>query len=147
MLYLFGLHLTIHALWVPVILIVQIIFMLGLSLLLGSLNVFYRDVIMVLEVVMLAWFFLTPIFYPFSMFGDYAQLFGIEFSPAQLMRWLNPMASIIDGYRTVLWGVDGSGGVSMNLAYIARTFVTSVIVLIIGYSVFRRTEHLFGEKL
>ena len=29
---------------------------------------------------------------------------------AQVMRWLNPMASIIDGYRTVLWGTYESGG-------------------------------------
>jgi lipopolysaccharide transport system permease protein len=147
MLYLFGISLTIHALWVPVILLTQIIFMLGLCFLLGSINVFYRDVMMILEVVILAWFFLTPIFYPFSLFDNYAQIFGIEFSPARLMRWLNPMASIIDGYRTVLWGVNGLGGVSMNAAYLLRTFITSAIVLIAGYAVFLRTEHLFGEKL
>lgn len=147
LLYIFGLNLTIHALWVPVILLIQIIFTLGLVFLLGSINVFYRDVLMVLDVVILAWFFLTPIFYPFSQFGEYTELLGIGFSPAQLMRWLNPMASIVDGYRTVLWGADGSGGVSMNLAYIARTFITSLLVLITGYTVFRRTEHLFGEKL
>jgi lipopolysaccharide transport system permease protein len=147
MLYLFGLQLTIHALWVPVILVIQMIFMLGLCFLLGSLNVFYRDVMMVLEVVLLAWFFLTPIFYPFSLFDNYAQLFGIEFSPARLMRWLNPMASIIDGYRTVLWGANGLGGVAMNPIYLLRTFITSVLVLIVGYTVFTRTEHLFSEKL
>jgi lipopolysaccharide transport system permease protein len=146
-LYAFGISLTIHALWVPVILLVQIVFMLGICFLLGSLNVFYRDILMILDVVILAWFFLTPIFYPFSQFGEYAQLFGIEFSPARLMRWLNPMASIIDGYRTVLWGVDGTGGVSMNPAYMLRTFITSFIVLVFGYAVFLRTEHLFGEKL
>lgn len=147
MLYLFGLQLTSHALWVPVILIIQMIFMLGLCFLLSSLNVFYRDVMMVLEVVLLAWFFLTPIFYPFSLFDNYATLFGIEFSPAQLMRWLNPMASIIDGYRTVLWGSNGLGGVAMDPIYLLRTFVTSLIVLVIGYGVFKRTEHLFGEML
>jgi lipopolysaccharide transport system permease protein len=147
MLYLFGLQLTIHALWVPVILLIQIIFMLGLCLLLSSLNVFYRDVMMVLEVVLLAWFFLTPIFYPFSLFDNYAQVFGIEFSPARLMRWVNPMASIIDGYRTVLWGANGLGGVAMNPVYLLRTFITSVMLFIAGYMVFARTEHLFGEKL
>jgi lipopolysaccharide transport system permease protein len=147
MLYLFGLQLTIHALWVPVILLTQMIFMVGLGLLLSSLNVFYRDVVMVLDVVLLAWFFLTPIFYPFSLFDNYAQVFGIEFSPAQLMRWLNPMASIIDGYRTVLWGSNGLGGVAMDPAYLLRTFITSVLVLVAGYFVFTRTEHLFGEML
>jgi lipopolysaccharide transport system permease protein len=147
LLYLFGIGLTIHALWVPVILLTQMMFMLGLCFLLGSINVFYRDVMMILEVVILAWFFLTPIFYPFSLFDNYAQIFGLEFSPAKLMRWLNPMASIIDGYRTVLWGADGLGGVSMDLRYLLRTFVTSLLILVAGYTVFMRTEHLFGEKL
>lgn len=127
--------------------LIQMIFTLGLCLLLGSLNVFYRDVLMILDVIILAWFFLTPVFYPFSQFGEVATLLGLEFSPARLMRWLNPMASIIDGYRTVLWGVDGSGAVSMNPIFMLRTFLTSFIVLIIGYAVFWRTEHLFGEKL
>ena len=147
-LYAFGLGLTIHALWVPAILITQIIFTLGLVLLLGGLNVFYRDVLMILEVVVLAWFFLTPVFYSLELFGDTATLFGITFNPAQVMRWINPMASIIDGYRTVLWGTyDSAGPVSMNPAFLLRTFVTAVVVLVFGYFVFNRLDHKFGERL
>ena len=147
-LYVFGIGLTIHALWVPAILVTQLLFILGLCLLLGSMNVFYRDVLMILEVVMLAWFFLTPIFYSLEIFGDTATLLGITFNPAQVMRWLNPMASIVDGYRTVLWGTFGSNGpVSMNPAYLLRTFVTALLVFLIGYGVFLRQEHKFGEKL
>ena len=63
LLYAFGIGLTVHALWVPFLLLTQLIFTLGLCLLLGSLTVFYRDVLMLLEVVMLAWFFVTPVFY------------------------------------------------------------------------------------
>ena len=148
LLYAFGIGLTIHALWVPVLLLTQLIFTLGLCLLLGSLTVFYRDVLMILEVVVLAWFFVTPVFYSLEMFGDSVTLLGLTFNPAQVMRWVNPMASIIDGYRTVLWGTYGSGGpVGMNAAYLLRTFVTSVIVLIVGYAVFVRLNPLFGEKL
>ena len=148
LLYAFGIGLTIHALWVPVLLLTQLIFTLGLCLLLGSLTVFYRDVLMILEVVVLAWFFVTPVFYSLEMFGDSVTLLGLTFNPAQVMRWVNPMASIIDGYRTVLWGTYGSDGpVGMNAAYLLRTFVTSVIVLIVGYAVFVRLNPLFGEKL
>jgi ABC-type polysaccharide/polyol phosphate export permease len=147
-LYIFDVGLTIHALWVPLILITQLIFTLGLVLLLGSLTVFYRDVLMILEVVMLAWFFLTPVFYSLEMFGSTATVLGFTFYPAQLLRWINPMASIIDGYRTVLWGTYDSGGpASMYPPYLLRTFVTSVIVLIVGYAVFNRLNPLFGEKL
>ncbi|HOU40565.1 MAG TPA: ABC transporter permease [Promineifilum sp.] len=147
-LYVFGIGLTIHALWVPVLLLTQLIFTLGLCLLLGSLTVFYRDVLMILEVVILAWFFMTPVFYSLEMFGPTATVLGVTFNPAQVMRWVNPMASIIDGYRTVLWGTYGSNGpVGMNAAYLVRTLVTSLIVLMIGYGVFVRLNPYFGEKL
>lgn len=148
-LYASGLGLTIHALWLPAILITQLIFVLGLCLLLGTLNVFYRDVMMILDVVMLAWFFLTPVFYPFELLGSTPRtLLGVTFTPAVAMRWLNPMASIIDGYRTVLWGTSSSNGpAAMAPEYLLRTFVTAVLVFIAGYALFLRSQHLFGEKL
>jgi lipopolysaccharide transport system permease protein len=64
------------------------------------------------------------------------------------MRWINPMASIIDGYRTVLWGTMGSTGPApMDPIYLLRTFVTSAIVFVLGFVAFMRTQHVFGEKL
>lgn len=152
-LYASGLGLTTHAIWVVPLLLTQLIFTLGLCLFLSSLHVFYRDIMMILDVVMLAWFFLTPIMYPLSQFGQSVTLLGAQFVPAQVMRWVNPMASIIDGYRTVLWGtisVEGivsQGPATMDPAYLLRTFVTALIVLVIGYIVFARTQHLFGETL
>jgi lipopolysaccharide transport system permease protein len=147
-LYASGLGLTIHALWVPPILITQIIFILGLVLLFSSMNVFYRDVIMILNVVLLAWFFLTPVIYPLDWLGETRTFMGISFDPAVVMRWLNPMASIIDGYRTVLWGTMGSSGpASMDPIYLTRTLITSVLVFVLGLAVFNRTQHVFGEKL
>jgi lipopolysaccharide transport system permease protein len=145
----YDLGLTVHALWVPFILVTQITFSLGLGFLLSTLNTFYRDVRMILDVVLQAWFFLTPIFYSFeTLFDDSVTVAGITFDPAQVMRWLNPMASLIDGYRTVLWGtMSSNGAVGMNPDYLLRTFVQVFIILIIGYTVFIRNEHLFGEKM
>lgn len=148
LLFAFGVGLSIHALWFPLILLTQMIFMLGLGMLLATLHAFYRDTLMILEVGTLAWFFLTPVFYPFERFGTQAEVWGIMFNPARLMRWVNPMASIVDSYRTVLWGnVGGNGPASMEPLALLRTFVTAVIVFITGYAVFNRYEHLFGEKL
>lgn len=149
-LYASGLHLTVNALWLPVILLTQLIFTLGLCLLLGSINVFYRDVLMILDIVLLAWFFLTPVFYPFEQFDSMGTLnvLGLVVEPSRLMRWLNPMASIIDGYRTVLWGNTSSAGpVSMAPDFLLRTFATAVLVFIVGYTVFLRTQKQFGERL
>ncbi len=147
-LYASGLGLTIYALWVPVILVTQILLILGLGMFLSALNVFYRDVLMILDVLLLAMFFMTPIIYPLEWLGTEQTIMGITFNPAVVMRWLNPMASIIDGYRTVLWGTTTSDGpVSMDPIYLARTFITCLIIFAAGYLFFGRLQHLFAEKL
>jgi lipopolysaccharide transport system permease protein len=147
-LYASGLGLTVHALWVPVILVTQMLLILGLGLFLSALNVFYRDVLMILDVLLLAMFFMTPIIYPLEWLGTEQTFMGITFEPAVVMRWLNPMASIIDGYRTVLWGTTTSNGpVAMDPIYLARTFLTCLIIFVAGYLFFGRLQHLFAEKL
>jgi lipopolysaccharide transport system permease protein len=147
-LYASGIGLTIHALWLPALVLTQIVFTLGLALFLSTLNVFYRDVLMILDVVLLAWFFLTPVIYPLEFLGETQTIMGITFDPAQVMRWLNPMASIIDGYRTVLWGTMSSDGpATMDPIYLIRTFITAVIIFVFGYLFFSRLQHLFAEKL
>jgi ABC-type polysaccharide/polyol phosphate export permease len=147
-LYIADIGLTVYALWVPVLLLTQMLFMLGLVLILSTINVFYRDVMMILDVIMLAWFFLTPVIYPLEWLSTRQTVMGITFEPAVVMRWLNPMASIIDGYRTVLWGTPQSNGpVSMDPVYLARTFVTGLVIFIIGYLLFARFQHIFAEKL
>jgi ABC-type polysaccharide/polyol phosphate export permease len=147
-LYASGIGLTIHALWLPVLLFTHLLFILGLVLILSTVYVFYRDVVMILDVVMLAWFFLTPSMYPLDWLGEPRTIMNITVSPAVVMRWLNPMASIIDGYRTVLWGTMGSNGpASMDPIYLLRTLVTAAVIFFIGFSSFTRTQHLFGEKL
>lgn len=143
-----GTGLTVHALWMPVILLAQIALILGLGFLLSTLQTFFRDVMMMLEVGLLAWFFLTPVFYPYEQLSESGELLGLAFNPAIVMRWFNPMASIIDGYRTVLWGTLNSGGpTSMSPIFMLRTMITSLLVLLFGYLVFVRFQHLFGEKL
>lgn len=147
-LYVFGVGLTVYALWVPVLLIIQMMFMLGLVLSLSTINVFYRDVMMILDVVLLAWFFLTPVVYPLEWLGAEQTILGITFDPAVVMRWINPMASIIDGYRTVLWGnMASSGPATLDPVYLLRTMVTSAIILVFGYFLFARYRHIFAEKL
>jgi lipopolysaccharide transport system permease protein len=148
LLYISGLGLTVHALWLPPILITQLFFTLGLMLFLGSLNVFYRDIIMVVDVLLLAWFFLTPVIYPLEWLEGTKIILGMTVTPAIIMRWLNPMASIVDGYRTVLWGTMGSDGpVAMDPAFLLRTFVTAFLVFVAGYAAFTHRQHLFAEKL
>lgn len=129
----FGIHLSATLVFLPVILAVQIVFSCSLALLLSAVTVFYRDVENIIETLLLAWFFLTPIIYRMDdLFPAYSRLMYI----------VNPMASIISAYRDVLY----SGGMP-GLDFLGRTFLTSVVLFIIGYLYFRRAAKRFGEAL
>ena len=134
-----GLPLGPLALWLPVTMLFQAAFLAGLGLLLAGVNVFLRDTEAVMDVVVLAWFFLTPIFYPLDVLWDKA--IG-SVNVGWLMHVVNPMASFISTYRLVL--IDGA---PPDPAFLARTFGESLLVLVVGYVVFKRLEPRFGEEL
>jgi lipopolysaccharide transport system permease protein len=133
MLFAFRVQLTPWALYLPLIIFIQTIFTLGLALIFATLNVFYRDTKIIMEVGMLAWFFLTPVFY---------RIEDLVPKYARLMYWVNPMASFISWYRIVIYN-----GISMELGFIFRTLVTSVVALVVGYFVFTRYSSVFGEEV
>ncbi|HIP96606.1 MAG TPA: ABC transporter permease, partial [Anaerolineae bacterium] len=130
-LFAFRVRLTIWALLLPAIILIQVVFTLGLSLILSALNVFYRDTGIIMETVMLAWFFLTPIFYRME---DLVPRY------ARLMYWINPMASIISSYRVILYH-----GAPPAFDFLVRTFVTALAFLVGGYLFFSRYSRVFGE--
>jgi lipopolysaccharide transport system permease protein len=133
---LLGLTPTKWVLVLPVVVLVQLAFTLGVSFGLSTANVFYRDTGIVMEVVLLAWFFLTPIFYPISEVGL------SSYDVQRWMRILNPMASIIATYRDILyWGAQP------GLDFFLRTAVTAAVFLIAGYLVFLRFSPVFGEEV
>jgi lipopolysaccharide transport system permease protein len=129
----FRIHLSATLLFLPLILVVQIVFASGLALFLAALTVLYRDVEIITETVLTAWFFLTPVIYRMDdLFPTYSRIMYI----------LNPMASIVEAYRNVLY----SGGMP-GLDFLMRTFATSLLILVAGYLFFRRTARRFGEEL
>jgi len=145
---LFRVPLTPSLLFLPLIVLVQVAFATGVALVLSTLNVFYRDTAVIMEVVMQAWFFLTPIFYPAELLPEWKTLWGVALPVRRLTYILNPMASIIASYRTVLYGfTNGSPPAPPALDFFSRTIVTSLICLIVGYAIFIRYAHRFGEEV
>ncbi len=124
------LHLTL--LWLPVLLIPQLLVTIGLGWLMASLGVFIRDMPQFNQLFLMAWMYLTPIFYPENQI------------PVQY-RWLvnlNPMAPLIRSYRRIL--LEGQmpdwRGLSYTLAFAAICFV-------FGYWWFVRTKKAFADVL
>ena len=119
--------------FLPVVVLNQVIFTMGVALILSTVNVFYRDTGIIMETVIQAWFFLTPILYRIEdVLPDYARAMYI----------LNPPASFIASYRDILY----HGGMT-NLDFFVRTLATSLVVLVVGYVFFRSASRHFSEVL
>ncbi len=139
---LFRMPLSPWLILLPVVIVIQTCFTLGIVLLLSTLNVFYRDTLIVLDVILLAWFFLTPVFYPISMLPTSYTVLGITLDVQRIMYILNPMASIINMYRDILYY-----GYRTDPDFFWRTSLTALSVLGIGYWVFVRYSGEFGEEV
>ncbi len=133
MLLIFRVRLTPWALLLPAIIFIQVLFTLGLAFILSTLNVFYRDTGIIMEAVMLAWFFLTPIFY---------RIEDLVPQYARLMYWVNPMASLISSYRIILYH-----GAPPAFDFLLRTLITALAFLISGYLFFAHYSRVFGEEV
>src|SRR5207244_1596655 len=83
-----GAALTGALLWLPVPMILMACFALGIGLLLSTLAVSFPDVVEMYQVVLSAWYFLTPIIYPFAMLPE---------SDRWLMN-LNPAYHLIEAF-------------------------------------------------
>jgi len=121
-------------------LLVETLFILGLVLLLSTLEVFYRDTHMVMDVLLTAWFFLTPIFYRVEQFPEQAHLAGVSFNPRELLLLLNPMAAVVTSFQDVLYY-----GVLQHIPQLSIASLVAVSLCLIGYSFFRRKSGQFGE--
>ena len=140
--FIFQIPLTIWLIFLPLVILIQTIFTLGIGFFLATANVFYRDTQQVMDVVMLAWFFMTPIIYPLDILPRNYELFGITLDVWRLAYILNPMASLIASYRVIL--VDGA---PPALDFLARTALTAGVTLIIGWLIFNRYSWRFAEEL
>lgn len=131
-------------LWLlPVVILMQTAFILGLAFILSTLHVYYRDTMMVMDVGILAWFFFTPVFYSVDItLPATSVILGVTVEVRRWLYILNPMASIIRVYRDLLYW-----GYRTDIDFFLRTMATSLIVLIVGYWFFHRFSGRFGEEV
>lgn len=125
----------------PVVLLVQVVLCFGMALLLSTSNVFLRDTEHMLGIGTLAWFFLSPIFYPVEM--------QLRFLPSQAawLAFLNPMTGIVWCYRRLLM----AGAMPDLPAVPASGLLTSLLVCLavlgIGLVMFQNSQSKFGDVL
>jgi lipopolysaccharide transport system permease protein len=123
-------RLELTVLWLPVLLIPQLLFALGAAWLVASLGVFLRDITQGITLLLMAWMYLTPIIYPESIVPE-------RFSP---YINLNPFTSLVRSYRRVF--LDGAAPDWRGLAYFA---IFGIVIFIFGYWWFARTRKSFAD--
>jgi lipopolysaccharide transport system permease protein len=116
----------------PILFIFEFLLILGLSMALSSLNVYFRDVQFIWRLILQVGFFATPVIYPITIFPE-------------KVRWvvlLNPMALIITMMRdSILYRTQPD---MHSLAYVA---LSALVVLFLGYFIFDRLEPKLAEAI
>lgn len=114
--------------YLPVPLVALTLFTLGASFFFAAVNVYYRDVAHILQIVLSAWFYVTPIIY------------SLDFIPPknQWLFKLNPMIYVINGFRLAVYY-----GMLPRAQSILASFVCGFSALIVGYAIFRRNQDEF----
>ncbi len=118
--------------WVLLYLPVLVVLSQGLGWLVASLNVFFRDTGQVLNVLMIFWFWFTPVFYPAAMVPE----------RYRLVLALNPLSTILAGYRSAFLELPPPPieDVAVLMAWTAAVFLGGALF-------FRRSKRAFADVL
>jgi len=127
-----GMRITYSVLLLPVILILEFILIIGVSLILAPLNVYYRDVNQIWDITLQAGFFLCPIIYSISLIPE-RYIFAYS---------LNPMTHVVESTRKILYY-----NTLPTIADFAIILVSGLLLLLAGYLIFRRLELRFAEEI
>ena len=121
--------------WFPIVLLVQLVFTLGLSLIVSSLTVHFRDIKDILGNLMTFWFFATPIIYDMTLFDD--QPLG------KTLINLNPFTHLALSYQELLFYKGAYG----HWRWLLAVGVASVGLFLLGYFLFDRLRDSFAEEV
>lgn len=139
---------------IPAALLTELLFLAGLTLIISSANVYFRDVQHFLDLLLLAWFWMTPIVYPVRLVSEHAgDLLWKIYS-------LNPMMWIALGFQRGVYGkVEAAGAdgkmqpilldmpVSGYLTRLGVIALVGIVLIYLGLKLFGRLESRLAEEL
>ncbi|HLG95762.1 MAG TPA: ABC transporter permease [Bryobacteraceae bacterium] len=122
-------------LWLPVLLIPQLLLTLGICWFLSALGVFLRDLGQLMGFLLTLWFFITPICYPEA---------NLESLPAPAMAILrkNPMYVLVRGYRAILLEHHAP-----QLLPLIKLWVVALALFWLGYAWFYKLRKSFADVI
>ena len=124
--------LPVSALWVPLLLIPQLLFTLGVCWFLAALGVFFRDLGQIMGFLLTLWFFITPICYPEASLPRAALV---------ILR-KNPIFVLVHAYRAVLLA-----GRPPEVLPLLKLAITAVAVFLLGHAFFYKLRRSFADAI
>jgi lipopolysaccharide transport system permease protein len=122
------------ALLVPAFLLLGALTAVGPGMLFAAINVRYRDVTLMVPVLIQIWAFATPVIYPGTLITG----------PLQYVYAINPMVTVIDGIRWSFFGESGGFPAPEPLSA-AISVVSALTIAVAAVVYFRRTEQYFAD--
>lgn len=103
---------------------------IGIVLILSSLDIYYRDISLILQAIIPIWLCITPIIYP------------IKFIPTSylFLYQLNPMVGIITSYQTIFLKTN-----HLSLSAISISVYETILLFCIGFLIFKKRSTYFAD--
>jgi homopolymeric O-antigen transport system permease protein len=126
------LPITGHWVWILPISLVELLGACGIALMCSALDVYFRDTRYIVDSATTVLFWLSPVFYP------------VEFIPQRFRIFyeMNPVSATIICLRQVLLN-----GMAPDTMTFERGLVASIVLLVLGFGVFRALKGNFGDYL
>jgi ABC-2 type transport system permease protein len=146
-----------NLLLLPLSMFALLAFAASLALFVAAVNVRYRDIQHLVNIALLAWFWLTPVVYPSAFVAtELAKKHVLGISMYHLYL-LNPMADIVFGFQRALYGSIRPPGASADVllpvsvgwlaGLIAAVAVGSIVLMLLTWRRFFRMSGDFAEEL
>jgi lipopolysaccharide transport system permease protein len=126
-----GIGVSVHLLWVPLLVVVLVLLTVALALILSAASLFFRDVKYLIDVFLMFAIFFTPVFFESALFGRWAPIL-----------LLNPVAPVLEGLFATI--VRHSAPSIPWLLYSAGVALAGCIF---GIAFFKRVEPFFAESV
>lgn len=128
----YKIPLNINILYLLIIVPSILFFTAGVSLILSTTNVLFRDVRFIVPLLLQVWLYLSPVIYSFDQV------------PSKYRIWvaLNPLVGLLQGFRDVT-----VFGITPNFATLSFSVISSLAVIILGYWFFKKKERIFADVI
>ncbi|HET8785526.1 MAG TPA: ABC transporter permease [Candidatus Limnocylindrales bacterium] len=138
MLLLYRDRIELTLLLLPVVAAVQLVFNMGMTVLLSALNVFYRDIGNLARHVLRLWFYVSPALFTIDQLTHATESFPI----VQRLLLLNPWATLFSAYHDVIYN-----GTLPDWSALGTVLLGSIAFLAVTTLVFKRLEPSFAKVL